>query len=315
MNEIADGDPKISAVVVHWRNEAQLRKLLAVWPKDHRFELLVVDNSRTLGELPSAPSPRPRLIVPEKNLGFAGGVNRGVAASRAPIVLLLNPDIEPQDGALDALLDGFARLDDAAGLAPALSGPRDEPQHTWQLRPLPTPGQLLLQTFFLPGVHGPREEPDDGALVEQPAGAALALRRDVLLQLGGLDESFYPAWFEDVDLARRLATAGHVVRYCPASRWTHEGGGSVSVLGYGAFLWIYYRNLGRYLRRHHGVLWSSTAQLSVTGGMALRLLLLPLRRPRRAKSRRQAAGALLQVIAGALSGWRWPKHLARGSER
>lgn len=314
VNQIGD-DPQLSAVVVHWRNEEQLARLLAAWPRADRFELLVVDNSRTLGELKDGPWPGFQLIVPGKNLGFAGGVNRGVAAARAPIVLVLNPDLVPEDGALDALLDGFTRFVDAAGLAPALVAPGGESQHAWQLRPLPSPGQLLLQTFFLSGVRGPREEPADGAAVEQPAGAALALRRDVLTSLGGLDEGFYPAWFEDVDLARRLAAAGHVVRYCSASRWTHEGGGSVSALGYGPFLWIYYRNLGRYLRRHHGPVWALAARILVIVGMGLRLLFLPFRRPRRARSRRQAAAALLQVMAGAISGWRRPARLARESER
>ena len=48
-----------------------------------------------------------------------------------------------------------------------------------------------------------------------PAGAALALRRDVLLEIGGLDEGYRPAWFEDVDLALRLGRAGHRMLFEP----------------------------------------------------------------------------------------------------
>jgi GT2 family glycosyltransferase len=158
---------------------------------------------------------------------------------------------------------------------------------------------------------GARSEPAAGSPVEQPAAAALALRRDALAAAGGLDERFHPAWFEDVDLARRLRDAGAVVRYWPAARFRHRLGASVPRLGYAAFLWIYYRNLVRYLGKHHGQAWAAAAVLALPLGMLLRLALLPLRRPRRAASRGEAARGLVGVAAGALSGWRLPAALAR----
>lgn len=301
-----DVRPRLTAVAVHWRDEEHLGELAAAWPRDGDFELLVVDNSATLGELP----PPARQIVPGRNLGFAGGVNRGVAAARAPIVLILNADVRPEDGALERLVEAFTDFPEAAGIVPALVGPGGEPQHRWQLQPLPAPGVLLLQCFFLAGARGPVQEPPRGAAIEQPAAAALALRRDLLLELGGLDEGFFPAWFEDVDLARRLARAGHRLLYEPAARFEHAGGATVGRLGYGPFLWLYYRGLARYLRKHHRA-WALPARLALPLGMLLRLELLPIRRPRRAASRREAAAGLVAVALGALSGWRRPRELAR----
>ncbi|MCP4659998.1 MAG: glycosyltransferase family 2 protein [bacterium] len=295
--------PRLSVVVVHWRNERQLAELLDAWPDEPRCELLVIDNSSSLGELP----PPVRYIDPGGNLGFAGGVNRGVEAARAPWVLLVNPDVRPQGGAVERLLDSLDRFSDAAGVVPALVGADGEPQYRWQLRPLPSPASLLLHTLFLAGVRGPRREPERGAVIEQPAGAALVVRRSVLVEIGGLDAGFYPAWFEDVDLARRLRGAGHRLVYEPASRWVHATGGSVPELGYGPFLWVYYRNLMRYLRIHHGGVWSLLGRCMLPLGMGLRILLLPLRRPRRAAGRAAAAAGLAAVIAGALSGWRRPR--------
>jgi GT2 family glycosyltransferase len=153
-----------------------------------------------------------------------------------------------------------------------------------------------------------------GTAVEQPAAAALALRRSVLREIGGLDEGFYPAWFEDVDLARRLTRAGHQMVYEPAARFAHAGGATVEGLGYGPFLWLYYRGLNRYLGKHHGAAWSLIARLTLPLGMLLRLALLPLRRPRRAAGRLAAAAGLLAVIAGAASGWRRPLEYARRFE-
>ena len=64
--------PLLTGVVVHWRNEDLLAELAAAWPRDPRFELLVVDNGS------SAPLPAGvRVLRPGRNLGFAGGANLG----------------------------------------------------------------------------------------------------------------------------------------------------------------------------------------------------------------------------------------------
>jgi GT2 family glycosyltransferase len=110
-----------------------------------------------------------------------------------------------------------------------------------------------------------------------------------------------------VDLAARLKQASQVLLYWPASTFRHGLGSTVPRLGYGRFLWIYYRNLTRYLECHHGLLWSLAARLALVPGMLIRLLLLPLYRPRRATSRSEALRGLLMVLAGALTGWRRPR--------
>jgi GT2 family glycosyltransferase len=300
---------ELCALVVHWGDRDALRELLAAWPRDRpRCGLVVVDNEGA----PTPPGPLPPnavWIAAPHNLGFAAGIERASRVTDAPIVLLLNPDARPLPGALDALLDGFARLPEVAGLAPRLVGADGAPQHRWQLRPLPRARDLVGQALFLPLPRGARDEPAAGTPVAQPAAAALALRRDVLLALGGLDTGFYPAWFEDVDLCRRLATAGHPLVYWPAATFEHGLGGSVASLGYGAFLWAYGRNLVRYARKHHAPALVALLRVLVPLGALARCAALPLRRPRRAASRGAAAKALLALAAGALTGWRRPRSL------
>lgn len=305
----ASAAPELTAVVVHWRDEARLRELVAAWPAavaGRRAELLVVDNSSSVGALSGA-----RVLDPGRNLGFAGGANHGAEATTAEVVLLLNPDVRPEPGAVDELLRGFALHPDAAGIVPALVDDDGGSQHRWQLRALPRPSTLLAQALLLPAGRGPRQAPPAGTAIEQPAAAVLALRREVWSELGGLDPGYHPAWFEDVDLARRLAERGRRLLYHPASRWRHGLGGSVPGLGYGPFLWIYYRGLCRYLRRHHGRGWALAARCAVAVGMVARLAVVPLRRPRRARSRGDAARGLVAAALGALSGWRGPAELAR----
>jgi GT2 family glycosyltransferase len=294
-------EPLLTGVVVHWRNEDLLAELAAAWPRDPRFELLVVDNDS------SAPLPEGvRIVRPVTNLGFAGGANAGVAEARGEIVLILNPDAIPRPGALDRLLEGFAAWPDAAGLAPRLEGPDGESQFSWQLKRLPSPGELVRHALPWPGSSGPAAEPPAGTPVEQPAAAALALRRSALEAVGGFDPGFHPAWFEDVDLAKRLRAAGLVFRYWPAARFRHGLGSTVPRLGYGPFLSIYYRNLTRYLAKHHGRAWALAARLALIPGVLVRLAALPFRVPNRAQSRSEAFYCLLGLLRHALLGWRAP---------
>jgi len=293
----------LCGILVHWHDEARVAALAAAWGEDPRFELLIVDNGSTT-ELRTAPH---RSLRPGRNLGFAGAVNLALEHTQAPVVLILNPDAQPQPGALEKILEGFACHPDIAGLAPRLVGPDGRPQHTWQLRPLPTPWQLVLLALLWPIWSGPATEPAAGTPVEQPAAAALALRRQVLTRIGGLDESFFPAWFEDVDLAARLKAAGEVILYWPEAQFVHELGSSVARLGYDRFLWIHYRNLCLYLRKHHGVAWSLAARLLLVPACLTRLILLPIRQPERAQDRRQAASALLTLAVGTASGWKLPR--------
>ena len=298
--------PELSTIVVAWRAADDVAELVAAWPRDHRFELIIVDQDGRLParrESSASLPPNVRRLSPGSNLGFAGGSNFGARAAGAEWLLFLNPDARPAEDALAALCNAFASWPQAAGLVPRLVGFDGAAQAGWQLRRLPTPQALLAHALFWNPGAGPAVEPAAGTPIEQPAAAALALRRSIFEAAGGFDESFFPAWFEDVDLARRLADRGERLLYLPAALFRHRQGSSVGALGYGAFLAAYNRNLCRYLDKHHGHAWS-LAFRALAGPAALaRLLLLPLRRPARAATRGQAARALLEVARGSLSGW------------
>jgi len=293
--------PVLCGLLVHWFDEAGCQELLASWPADPRFDLIIVDNGSNL----EMPSNRARLLHPGRNLGFGGAVNFGLEHTQAPIILILNTDIKIRPEALDRLLDGFDRHPEAAGMAPRLLDASGESQHRWQLRSLPKVWTLLGQALMLPVGQGPSREPEQGSAIEQPAAAALALRRQVLEKIGGFDEGFYPAWFEDVDLATRLSHASHTIRYWPDAEFEHQLGGSLSMLGLRRFLWIYYCNLCRYLEKHHGHFLAFTARCLLVLSSLTRLLLLPIRKPDRARDRSEAANALLHLALGALTAWRF----------
>ena len=295
--------PVLSAVAPHWHDEEHLAELVRDWPDDARFELIVVDNGSDddPGEL-AANRSNVRVLDPGRNLGFGAAVNRGAAEAGGDLILILNTDAVPEPGALDALVEGMARHPDAAGLAPRLLGADDLAQAGWQLRRLPTLRTLIGYCCFVE--PGPQPEPAAGTPVEQPAACALLLRRAAFEHAGAMDERFWPAWFEDVDLARRLADRGERVLYWPNAVFRHGLGTSVPRLGYGAFLGAYYRNLDRYARKHHGRGAALLLRAVLAGAAVMRIVLLPLRCPGRARGRGEAFGGLWRLAAAAVTGWR-----------
>jgi GT2 family glycosyltransferase len=108
--------------------------------------------------------------------------------------------------------------------------------------------------------------------VEQPAAAALMIRRDAYDDVGDFDEQFYPAWYEDVDFCQRLKTKGWEVYFVSKAQFLHEGGYSVEAMGATDFLNSYYTNQLRYARKHFGVLGAAVVRTSIVAGMIARMI-------------------------------------------
>ncbi len=249
------------AVVVRWRGGDEVRACLAsilAHGGQRLAGIVLVDSGSGDGgaERLAAEFPAVRVVALEKNLGFAHAANRGTAASGEERLLLLNPDTELLPGSLDALSEGLDRRPATAGTVPLLEGADGASQHRWQLRRLPSAFRLATGRSGAPAFAA---TPTAEQPVAQPAAAAWLVRRSVWQALGGFDEVFAPAWWEDVDFCARLeerraagsfpATEGFVVQ--PAARILHHGGSSVASLGDEAFLTAYHRNLALYIARHH----------------------------------------------------------------
>lgn len=292
------GKPRICGIIIHWHDEERLQELVEAWPTDPRFELLIVDN----GSAKAMPNDT-RIIGGKGNLGFAGAVNLGARSTEAPLVLIMNSDVRPRAGAIESLIRGFDRWPDTAALAPRLLGPDGRSQCRWQLRPLPKISTLLIHSLLISAGLGRSTEAAPGERIEQPAAAALAIRRQVLEEMGGFDERFYPAWFEDVDFAKRLQLSRHLIRYWPEAEFEHQLGSSVPRLGFGRFLRTYYTNLRRYLSKHHGRSWSLLSRLLIVISALLRLILVPIRKPRHAPTRFAAAKGLMGLAMSSACGW------------
>jgi N-acetylglucosaminyl-diphospho-decaprenol L-rhamnosyltransferase len=255
--------PSVSVLVVSWQSAAWLERCLtAIDPGE--AEIIVADNASTDGSAARARTIAPHATVIEldRNRGFAGGVNAARAAARTSRLLLLNPDAAPTPGAIARLADALDEASDIGAVSGRLVDADGTPQRGFNVRRLPTLTSLALDLLFIdhlwPGnpassrYYARDLDPDAPADVDQPAAACLMIRADVFDRLGGFDEAFWPAWWEDVDFCRRLRTAGYRIRYQPDAVFTHQGGASVESLGRRSFERIFAANRRRYVRKHHG---------------------------------------------------------------
>jgi GT2 family glycosyltransferase len=106
--------------------------------------------------------------------------------------------------------------------------------------------------------------------VEQPAGAFLMVRRNVWEDLGGFDESFFPLWFEDVDLCCRIRGLGLSLYYIPEAVAKHTGGHSIPHLAVEIRINYWYRSLLRYSAKHFRPFEFGAVCLAVVTGSILR---------------------------------------------
>jgi N-acetylglucosaminyl-diphospho-decaprenol L-rhamnosyltransferase len=309
----------LSVVYVSWRDAEvlvrSLRRLAAEAAGDDALDVIVVANEARPDVLEGieAAWPGATVIANADNRGFGPACNQGAAAAAGEILLFLNPDTLVEAGAIEEVRRALDTRPDAAAVAPRLvdAGPLcGEDQEHFQLRRLPTLRadlrELLLIDRLAPRNRWHRhhryldEDRERPIEVEQAAAAALAVRRGALEAIGGFDERFWPAYWEDVDLCARLLQRGTIV-YWPSARVAHVGGGANGVLGRRRFRVIYYRNALRYRRKHY----SRTAQLAYRAllavGMAMRAV-ITLLASRKGPETSQTLRGFLDVAAMALRG-------------
>ncbi len=269
----------IGAIIVTYNSEAEIGACLdAALARTDR--VVVVDNAsgdRTLEIVRARPGVL--VVANRENRGFAAAVNQGAAALGTPLLLWLNPDAVLETG-LEPLAEACGQPGTGAA-AGRLIGRDGRPQAGFSIRRFPTPAALAFEVVGLNRIW--RRNPvnrryrcldmdlDAPAEAEQPAGAFLLVRRDVFERLGGLDEGFRPAWFEDVDFLRRLRSAGYRVRYVPAAAARHLGGASAGRLPEGSRVLWWYGSLLRYSGKHFGPAGRAAVGGAVVCGCALRM--------------------------------------------
>jgi GT2 family glycosyltransferase len=179
-------------------------------------ELLLVDNGCTTDAVATlAPDPRVRIITPERNLGFTGGVDLGAAEAAAPVLVLVNSDAVVEQGALLALAQA---LDDpATALVSGLVTLGEDPATVNSVgNPVHVLGLSWAGHMGEPAAAHPTSTD-----IPSTTGALMGARATTWAELGGFPEEYF-AYLEDLELSWRAWQRGLRVRYVPAARAVHH---------------------------------------------------------------------------------------------
>ena len=257
--------PQFAAILVNYNAGPEIERALRSIVDEmggESWQGIVIDNASVDGSATKVNQflPHVRLIRNDANVGFARGVNQGLAATTAPYVLIMNPDCRLMAGAIAALrgvLDAQPRC--------ALTGPRVlNPDGSVQGSARGDPDMLtglfgrttLLRKVapFLP--IGRRNIVVDEAIrsgqpsaeVDWVSGACMLVRRTAFDQVEGMDERFFLYW-EDADLCKRIGEKGWRTVYFPGATVVHAGGRS-SIHVYRESLAAFHRSAFFLFRKH-----------------------------------------------------------------
>lgn len=271
----------VDVVIVSFNSRDMTADCIAHLDDPRVAQIIVVDNASsddTESALRDRFGDRIELIRLEQGVGFAAACNTGASVGTAPLVLFLNSDILTTPDAISLLaaeLEGDPKAVAAGGRLV-----NDDLTTQDLYRPRRFPGLAVLATTVLAVEEWWPNNPitrrhvgadiDDTTTraVEQPAAAALLVRRDVFEQLGGFDERFW-FWYEDIDLLQRLHRHGRVL-WVPGAAFRHVGGASFAK----------WDKVKRIRSLYHGIVHYADAQLSRAKKAVLGLLVVLVSVPR-----------------------------------
>jgi GT2 family glycosyltransferase len=251
---------------------------------DLAVEVWVVDNASTDGSVEAVwvAYPDVYLVANQENVGFAHANNQVLRQAGGKTLVLLNPDTRLLPGALVALQTAFEQDARIGMVGPQLLNADGTIQPScgvfasaWT--------EFIFQSFLYkifpsPFPLGDQINPLQRRAYAQPrrvdwvTGACLALRRDVLEQVGLLDESFF-MYGEDMEWCWRAGRTGFGVQYQPAARVVHYSRQS-SRRDYRSWIGRYNRGQLRFIQRAHGAFEMRISGLWICLGSLLRMVLL-----------------------------------------
>jgi hypothetical protein len=263
--------PQASIIIVSFNTRDVLREcLLSIEAQGlgDAIEVIIVDNGSKDDScaMVEREFPAVRLVRSAVNLGFAAANNVGFEAARGQYLVLLNSDAFLRPGALRLAMEHMD-ANPRAGLGGArLIGRQEEWQPSARMFP-----SLINEVLTITGLSHKyaksrffgrfdRTWADAGAAAEVDwvPGAFSIVRADLLRTVGPFDPAFF-LYYEEVDLCRRIKSAGYSIWYWPDVVVVHIGGESsrqvktLSMSSSGAQLALWrMRSMLLYYRKHHG---------------------------------------------------------------
>jgi N-acetylglucosaminyl-diphospho-decaprenol L-rhamnosyltransferase len=194
-------------------------------------DVVLADNGSTDGapQRAAAKFPHVRVLPTGGNVGYGAAVNAGLADVSTGFALVANPDVHFEPGSVDELLAAARRWPRAATIGPAIRTP--DGQLYPSARELPRlstgVGHAVLGWAWPSNPWTERYRRERDTPRERVAGwlsgSCFLVDLEAFWSVGGFDPGYF-MYFEDVDLAERLARRGFLHVYAPSAVVVHEGG-------------------------------------------------------------------------------------------
>lgn len=291
--------PKLSIIIINWNTKELLKNCLkSACENTHGidYEIFVVDNASSDGsaEMVEKEFPQVKLIKNKENVGFAKANNQAIQKSNGNYILLLNPDTIVLPGALAQMVEFMNENSRVGALGPKLLNSDESLQPS--CRSFPSLSTALFEETLLNRVFPKNRiigkykmgywEHNDIREVDQPMGSALMVRREVIDQVGLLDEQFY-MYYEEVDWCYRIKKQGWKIYFLPQAQIIHHGGASSGKVGSKSLIETY-RSMYRFFKKHRGAFSVVLLKIIVEIGFIMKIAVLSLlyliNKPRRKES-------------------------------
>ncbi|HEY9717007.1 MAG TPA: glycosyltransferase family 2 protein [Trichormus sp.] len=230
-------EPRVSIVIVNWKTPKLLARCLDSILADARageFEIIVVDNASDDGsvELLRDSYSCVRTVANTENVGFSRACNQVIPQAKGRFIFLLNPDTLVVDNAVSKLADFMDVHSDCGAAGPKVLNPDRSLQLACR-RAFPTPEAAFYRLTYLSRLfpNHPKfskynlthADPNQELEVDALSGSAMMVRREVVEQIGLLDEDIF-MFGEDIDWCWRIKQAKWKVFYTPDPVVIHEHG-------------------------------------------------------------------------------------------
>jgi GT2 family glycosyltransferase len=215
--------PRVTAMVLNWNGKELLATCLPpLLEQDYPdYELVVIDNGSEDGSIAYVREQFPEVAILDngRNLGYSGGLNAGMRQAEGEIVVLLNNDVIVLGRHWLRQLVAPFRTGRRVGITGCkLYFPDGKTlQHAGARLTYP-----LAYSEHIGYLEEDRGQYDRQVEVDYVTGAAVALSQEVIREVGLLDESFAPIYYEEVDLCYRIRAAGYRVLYVPEAAAIHD---------------------------------------------------------------------------------------------
>lgn len=224
----------VAVIILNWNGEKMLAEYLpqVISATDDTIaDVIVADNGSDDGSLELLERSFPGVIVVklDRNYGFAEGYNRAIAATDYRYTVLLNSDVAPATGWLNPLYDYMEAHPDVGACQPKIRSYVDHKSFEYAGACggfLDRNGYPYCRGRIFDTVERDSGQYDMVIPVFWASGAALMVRSELYVKVGGLDKDFF-AHMEEIDLCWRIKLAGYAVVVIPQSIVFHLGGGTL----------------------------------------------------------------------------------------